>query len=253
MTGLLGVKQLPVAISIGATCLALGTLGACGMLFGKGPHVPTTYQGTTQLTVVNAGDRQVCVVSLFQDTRAIENWLGDKGKEQLLAPGERRVFAIKPGTYHVMGGFCDPSGQLLGAVGNYGAEATTIAGPTLIALGPKPVEPVAGAQTVTFSKFHTPPAAGAGGGGGGAEEQPAGEEPAASESSGESSSSSSSSSSSESSSSSSAPAGQSAPRDCKPLGASVNSSTECCSDATKLSPDHTKNLCCDHGTDSACS
>ena len=95
-----------------------------------------------------------------------------------------------------------------------------------------------------------------GGGGGGGGEEPAGEEngaeggeaPAA-----ESSSSSESSSESSSSSSSSAPPPAAAPRDCKPLGASVNDVHDCCSDATKLSPDRTRNLCCDHNTDSSCS
>lgn len=141
---------------------ALGALAACSAFLGKGPHVPGAYQGTTDITVVNAGDADVCVFSLSQDHGPDDNWLGEKGKLQNLGPGARRTFAVKPGIYHVLGGFCS-GGQVLGAVGTYGAATQSIDGPTLIALGPKPVDAIPGAKTLAFSKFYNTPQASGGG------------------------------------------------------------------------------------------
>ena len=198
------------------------TLGACGALFAKGPHVPSAYQGTTEITVANAFDRELCVFMMFQNGGATpsENWLGDHSKQQNIAPGGRRTFSVKPGTYNVIGGYCQ-GGQAIGAVGTYGAETTSIEGPTLIALGPKPVDAVAGANTLAFTKLYSVPAGG--GGGGDVAESPA-EEPASSESS----SSPEPSSSSSSSSSEAAPSG---PK-CLAHGAVCNDAEPCCAGMT---------------------
>jgi len=198
--------------------LALGALAACGALFGKGPHVPDAYAGTTQVTIANAGDAEICVFTMFSDGGSSEdNWLGDKTKAQVLKPKERHSYNIKPGTYHVNAGFCQ-DGQLIAAVGTYGSATKTIEGPTFIALGPLAVEPIAGAQRITFSKFYR--AAGGGGDAGGGETATPSEEPASAEAS-----SSSSSSSSSASSSSEAPSG---PK-CLAHGAVCNDAEHCCS------------------------
>ena len=156
-------------------CVSAVTLVACGALFGTGPHVPGSYQGTTQITVANAGDRDICAFMIFaaDDSRA-DNWLGDKSKRQSIAPGATKTFSIKPGTYHIVGAFCDGE-TVLGAVGTYGAATKTIDAPTLIALGPKDVAPVANATTLRFTQVY---GANTGGGGGGGGEEPAAEAPA---------------------------------------------------------------------------
>jgi len=186
------------------------------MLLGKAPHVPSAYQGTTQITVTNAWERPLCAFSLDAGAvRNTENWLGDGHNLQAIAPGASRTFAVKPGTYHVLGGFCDGS-QLVAAVGNYGAATTTIQGTSLIAMGPKHVDAVAGAQTLAFPKLYYPQAASSGGA-----EEPAAEEPAANEAP---SSSSSSSSSASASSAEAAPAGP----QCLQHGAVCSEGQTCC-------------------------
>jgi hypothetical protein len=173
--------------------LLLAPLVGCALFLGHGPHVPSDYQGTTQVTVTNAWDHELCAFSVFKDGDGNENWLGDKSKKQNIAPGASRVFSIKPGTYHVIGGFCEGGDQLVGAVGTYGAATKAIEGPTLIALGPKPVAPIAGMHKLAFAKVLAIQQT-QGGAEGGAEE-PAAEEPTegATESAPASSSSSSSS------------------------------------------------------------
>src|SRR3954470_14443995 len=59
-------------------------LTAC--LFGTGPHVPSAYQGTTPITIVNAWDHEMCAFSVFQADPGADNWLGSGGKLQNLAP-----------------------------------------------------------------------------------------------------------------------------------------------------------------------
>jgi hypothetical protein len=199
---------------------------ACSAFLGHGPHVPGPYAGATEITIVNAGDAPVCLVSLFQDgvSSGKDNWLGDKSKQANLAPGARQTFSIKPGTYHVLGGFCDTNGQFVAAVGTYGAATKPIDGPTLIVFGPLKYEPVEGMKTLAFTQFYR---AGQGGGGGeaGAAEEPAAEEPASSEDS----SSSESSSSSENKTEEPSPA--KGDQNCKPSGATCDQSYQCCSGA----------------------
>lgn len=210
MPGLQGMKQL-------LTASLLTSLVACAAFFGHGPHVPDDYQGTTQVTIANAWDHELCAFLIFEGSPNVENWLGDKSKKQNIAPGATRVFSIKPGTYHVIGGFCDGD-QTIAAAGTYGAQTTTIQGPTLIALGPKSVEPVAGARKLVFAQIHGVQQGGA------AEEgvsEPAAEEPAAEESP-------SSSSSSSSSSAEPAPSGPA----CLAHGAVCDSQHSCCSGMT---------------------
>ncbi len=154
--------------------IAALALGACSWLLGSGPHVPSAYQGTTPVTVVNSSDHELCAFKIFEGNPDNDNWLGDKTKQQNLAPGAKRTFNVKPGVYHVIGGFCD-SGQIVAASGTYGNATTSIQGPTLIALGPKAPEPIAGAETRAFAKLYP---VGAGGGGAGGAEEPAQEAPA---------------------------------------------------------------------------
>ena len=132
-------------------------LGACGSLLAKGPHVPTAYEGTAPITVANAADRDLCVFSLFQDQAPSENWLGAPGQEAILAPGERHTFMVRPGAYHVRGAFCG-DGHVLGTVGTSGSATATIYGPSLIALGAKPVKPIPDAQMFVFDTFFAPAA-----------------------------------------------------------------------------------------------
>ncbi len=90
-----------------AACL-LTSLVACAAILGSGPHVPNEYQGTIQITVENAWGKDICVVTIFAgDANNADNWLGTKSKKVNLPPGAARVFSIKPGRYHVVGGFCD--------------------------------------------------------------------------------------------------------------------------------------------------
>ena len=191
---------------------ALLFLGGCSFLLGKGPHVPSDYQGTTEITVANAWDHPLCVFSLSEQADArLDNWLGDRSKQQTVAPGARRTFAIKPGVYHVIGGYCD-GGQALAAAGTYGAATTEIKGPTLIALGPNHVDPVAGVDTRAFPKLYYAQADAGGGGG----EAPAAEEPAAE-----------SAPATAASSSSSEPAAPAGPQ-CLPHGAVCADGPACC-------------------------
>lgn len=165
--------------SLLASGLAVASLGACSLFLGNAPHVPSDFAGTTQITVANASDRDLCVFAIFaNDPNHMENWLGDKSRKQNIAPGGTRVFSIKPGVYHVLGGYCDGE-QAIGASGTYGPQTTVIGGPTLIALGPKPVADIPGTKKLAFSKVWNV-AQGGGGDQGGAEE-PAAEEPAAAE------------------------------------------------------------------------
>lgn len=199
--------------------LALGGLGGCGALFAKGPHVPSAYQGTTPITVVNAWDHQLCFFTIFQDTLNGDNWLGNGGKQQNLAPGARRSFSIKPGVYHVVGAFCDVENgeKALGASGTYGAATVTIQGPSVIALGPKPVEPTPGTEALAFAEIHFVQS----NGGGSDEAAPA----EASESNA------SPSESSESKSAEPSEGTKAADPNCKPSGATCDQSYQCCSGA----------------------
>ena len=212
--------------TLGLAAVALGVLGACGALFGQGPHVPGAYQGTTPITVVNAWDRELCAFTIFQSAAESDNWLGTRGKQQNLAPGERRTFNIKPGVYHVLGGFCH-DGQTVAASGTYGAATVTIQGPSLIALGPNPVQPSPGAQTLAFAKVYFPQQNPGGGGG----EAPA--EASQAEAPDSSSSSDDSSSAAESSGATAEPSGATTTSDpsCKPSGATCDQSYQCCSGA----------------------
>lgn len=168
--------------------VAAVSLVGCAAFFGHGPRVPDDYQGTTQITVANAADKPLCAFMLWAgDSSAADNWLGDKSKKEDLQPGATRTFSIRPGVYHIVGGFCDGE-TLLAAMGTYGPATKSIQGPTTIAFGQNQVAAVAGSHTLRFTQVFA-----AGGGGGGGGEEPAAEEAPAEEASSSSSSSSSSS------------------------------------------------------------
>ena len=230
--------------------ILVATFGLAGCLI-HGPHVPTDLQGTIPVRIANRTSDPICAVAIipYQSSAGAvkDNWLGDGFRQQPIAPGAEREFKIKAGSYRVGVGACNfrwgagtQQGKLEIASATYIAIGAHAEGPE----GFRSVDlPVVAAQVPQ------------GGGAPAGEEAAApaeGDQPAESDSSSESSDSSPSSEESSSSEESpSAPAA--APRDCKPLGAAVNSSNDCCSGATKLTPDGTKNICCDHETDSACS
>jgi hypothetical protein len=144
---------LPVQFTtIALATVSLGALTACGALGAKGPHVPARYQGTTTVTLANAWDHELCVFAISATAEVDDNWLGDAGNRQSLPPGTRRTFDIKPGTYHVVGGFCE-GGHAIAAGGTYGDATVNLNGPSLISFGPKQTEPVAGAETIPFTEL----------------------------------------------------------------------------------------------------
>lgn len=218
MTRTLNARNVSSLIAVAA--LALGGLGACTWFLGSGPHVPGAYQGTTPVTVVNAWNRELCVFAIYQGAPDSDNWLGTKSKQQNIAPGGRLTFNIKPGVYHVVGGFC-AEGQAVAAGGTYGAETTELQGPSLIALGPNPVEPAPGQKMLAFTQLH-----GMDGGGGAAPAEASASSPDESSSSSDESSSSDQGTSAEPSGG----ANDSNPN-CKPSGATCDQSYQCCSGA----------------------
>ena len=175
--------------------------------------------------MANAWDHALCVFSIEQGNPDGDNWLGNNGKREPIAPGGKRTFNIKPGVYHITAGFCDGD-QFIAASGTYGAETATIEGPSLIAIGPNTTEPVAGTQTLAFTKLYNAAA------GGGVDQAPAeATEPPAE--------------------SSSTAQGESKPA-CKGPGEEVDHYSECCSGrATMRGTLHNggTRVCCTNDTD----
>ena len=233
--------------SMKAILVATFGLGLAGCLI-HGPHVPADLEGTIPVRIANRTADPICAVSILpyaSTSSRIDNWLGDSFRQQKIAPGSEREFKIKAGEYRVGVASCDAR---WGAGTQQGK--LEIASATYIAIGVHAQGPE-GFRSVDLPVVATQVPQGGGAPAGEEVAAPAeGDQPAAESSEAESSSSSSEESPS-TGEASAAPAA--APRDCKPLGAAVNSSNDCCSGATKLTPDGTKNICCDHETDSACS
>lgn len=231
--------------------LAAVVLGGC---IYKGPHVPTDLQGDVPIRIANRTSDPICTVAIMPFTGAAryDNWLGDSFKQKKIAPGGEREFKIKPGDYRLAAVACGTTW----AAGTQN-DKLTVQTATYVAIGGHPEAPPSYQVVSLTPKAPTQPAAAGGGEESGGEAAPADQSSgdSSTESGGESggeSSGESDSSSSSSGESSSQPAAAPA-NDCKPVGSVVNSGNECCTRATKLSPDHTKNLCCDPSDDSACS
>jgi len=220
-------------------CVCIGVLSGCGV-FG---HVPADSKGNTPLLVFNGVANQTCNFSLapIGSTNPPENWLPYFG----LPPGQWHDYDVKQGDYKL---------SLQGCAHDFWRGANIrISGPTVIAMyvhRMTAIDVPRGYRLLRIGvlgivRDYAPPVYAPSGrdSGGGEDEQPAGEQPA-NESTPESSSS--AATSEPASSSSSAPAAA-APRDCKPDGARVNNSHECCSDKLMLTPDRTAYVCCSTG------
>ncbi|HEY0249915.1 MAG TPA: hypothetical protein VGC41_00225 [Kofleriaceae bacterium] len=111
-------------------------VSAC--IFGRKPHVPGDYEGSTQVTVVNSNLLPLCMFRLFTTKVDDDNWFGTNANMMEVPSGGTYVFHVKPGTYHVDGGWCVQ--RSLQSVAGTEEEHTiaTIDGPTTISFGPNP-------------------------------------------------------------------------------------------------------------------
>lgn len=125
-------------------------LAGCSHIVGEGPHIPDRYKGTVPITVVNAHDQPICEFHIWAGEFDDDNWLGTPARRQEVAPGDTRTYAIKPGTYHVIAGFCTDD-QLSGVTGTEKDLTVTIDTPTTIALGARPTLPTHGEKLLSFT------------------------------------------------------------------------------------------------------
>ncbi|HEY0251059.1 MAG TPA: hypothetical protein VGC41_06005 [Kofleriaceae bacterium] len=131
---------------------ALLFTASCSWFLGEGPHVPNDYQGSAQVTVVNAYDHPMCIFALWTKDLGDDNWLGTPARRKPIPPGGTHVYSVKPGAYHVGGGFCD-SDQTIASAGTWNEQTAKIDGATMIVLGPRSVPPHFHEKRIVYSEI----------------------------------------------------------------------------------------------------
>lgn len=116
--------------------------------------MPSAYQGSTAITVVNSGTIGADVCAFMVVTKGdpkSENWLGEGHGYEAIKQGSKHTFNAKPGTYQIAGAFCSAGTQDVRAVVGTGTDTVTINGPTTIFLGEKGT-PEPNTETLVYDK-----------------------------------------------------------------------------------------------------